>query len=156
MHVEWDPETDGEEKQVWQFDPNDVLRRDAQLIEKHFDGSYDQWVVALQMGKIDARAVLLWYMLKLIHPKLRFDDVPDFRVRQLTVQMGTKELEALLKRVTRMKLKDDEREAFNAQLLVDLEDALGREGNEGLAVRIVDGEVWYGEEQARQELPKAP
>ena len=67
MIVEWDPEN-GEDKQTWQFDPDDVLRKDAALIEKYYGESYEQWTAGLMIGKIEARAVLLWYMLKQVHP----------------------------------------------------------------------------------------
>lgn len=153
MHVTWDPETEGEEKQTWQFHPDDVLRKDAQLIEKHYgEQSFDQWIMGLQLGKIDARTVLLWYMLKLMHPKYRFEDVPDFRVRQLTVEMGTREIESLWKRARRMKLTDDQREAFEAQVVEDMRDAMAREGLEG-DVRIEDDELVMNGKQ-RKALPK--
>jgi hypothetical protein len=153
MYVEWDPEN-GEDTQVWQFDEGDVLRKDATLIEKNFGGSWDQWVAGLQIGQISARTVLLWYMLKLVHPTTRFEDVPDFRVRQLRVQMGVRELKKLGERAKRMKLDPEVRDAFLSQLEMDMKDAMEREG--------IDGEVVYGvpaiESSAPElvDLPKAP
>lgn len=156
MLVTWDPE-DGSDKQTWQFDPDEVLRKDATQIERHFGGSWDQWLAALQIGKIDARAVLLWYMLKLVHPKTRFDDVPDFRVRQLRVDQGVTELKRLYDRVKKMRLDPDVREAFESQFEADMREAMEREGFEGsfevvdgvLSIEAADGVV-YGE-----ALPKA-
>lgn len=151
MQVQWDPEN-GEDKQVWQFDPDDVLRKDAQLIEKHYGGSWDQWRAGLMTGQINARAVLLWYMMKLIHPKTRFEDLPDFRVRQLKTEMGTLELKDLWKRAQKMKLSPDVREAFEAQFEGDMADAMRREGIEG-EVEIVDGQLAI-EGQVAVDLPK--
>jgi hypothetical protein len=151
MQVEWDPEN-GEDKQVWQFDPDDVLRKDAMLIEKHYGGTWDQWRAGLMTGEINARTVLLWYMLLLIHPKIKFDDVPNFRVRQLKTEMGTLELKQLWKRAERMKMEPDTREAFNSQFEMDMADAMKREGVDG-DVEIIDGKLAI--EGVVADLPKA-
>jgi hypothetical protein len=135
MYVQWDPE-DGSEKQSWQFEPGDVGRKAAIQIEAHYDGSWDQWLQGLMLGKILARTVLLWYMLIQVHPKLRFDDVPDFRVRQLTVEMGSKEIHDLWTRAKRIKMSDDQREAFESQIVEDMRDALVREGKDANNVYI--------------------
>jgi hypothetical protein len=135
MHVEWDPES-GEDKQTWQFDSGDVTRKQATLIEKHYGGSYDQWLAGLMGGQIQARTVLLWYMLLQVHSNIKFEDIPDFRVRQLTVQMGVTELRDLWKKVQRMRLSADEREAFEAQFEEDMRDAMVREGRDPSGVRI--------------------
>ena len=151
MHVEWDPEVEGEQKQTWQFDPGDVTRKQATKIEEHFDGSYDQWTAGLMMGKVHARAVLLWHMLSQVHAKIKFEDVPDFRVRQLTVQMGSAEIHDLWKRAKRIKMTPDQREAFEAQIVEDMKDALGREGKEP--------DAWIEDDLLKTrvtlELPKA-
>lgn len=151
MHVEWDPEN-GEDRQTWQFDPEDVGRKEAQLIEKHYGGSYDQWRAGLMTGEINARAVLLWHMLTQVHPKLKFEDVPNFRVRQLTSEMGTSELKELWRRAERAKMAPDTREAFNDRWQMDMEDAMKREGLTG-EVAIVDGVL---ELEGVPDLPKAP
>ncbi len=127
MFVKWNPEN-GEPEQTFNFDSGEVMRKQAARIEKYYDGSFEQWVAGLMIGQIEARAVLLWHMLSQVHDKLRFEDVPDFRVRQLTVEMGVKELQDLLKRVKKMKLPDAQREAFNSQFESDLHDAMTREG----------------------------
>lgn len=152
MFVEWDPE-DGSDPQTWDFDPNDVLRKDAALIEKHYGGGgWDAWLQGLRIGEINARVVLLWYMLKLVHPKYRFEDVPDFRVRQLKVQMGVRELKELYERAKKTKLAPDVREAFESQFEIDMQEALDREGVEGEA-KIVDG-VLAIEGVEDEDLPK--
>lgn len=139
MQVEWDPEN-GEPKSTWEFNQGDVLGSDAKLVEKHYGGSWDQWVQGLRVGEFQARAVLLWYMMKLVNPKLKFADLPDFRVRQLTVQMGVSELKELFERAKRMKMSPDNWEAFEAAFEVDLRDAVEREGG-AVEAEVVDGKL---------------
>lgn len=149
MFVQWDPE-DGSDKQSWTFDPGDVTRKAATNIEKHFGGSWDQFLAGLQMGQIQARAVLLWHMLCHVHPKLKFEDVPDFRVRQLTVHMGVNELRDLWERAKKIKLTADQREAFEAQFENDMREAMEREGHEG-EFTIVEGSLAI---EGAEKLPK--
>ena len=152
MFVKWDPE-DGSEVQTWTFDPGDVGRKEGMLIEKHYGGSWDQFLAGLQMGQLAARAALLWYMMTLVHPKVKFEDIPNFRVRQLTVDMGVNELKDLWDRAKRIRLSPDQREAFEAQFEQDMRDALKREGREE------DGFTIDGDKLAIEGsvvLPKAP
>jgi hypothetical protein len=149
MFVQWDPE-DGSDKQTWTFDPGDVTRKAATTMEKHYGGSWDQFLAGLQMGQMQARAVLLWHMMSLVHPKVKFEDIPDFRVRQLTVDMGVNELKDLWERAKRIKLTPDQREAFEAQFESDMRDAMEREGHEG-EFSINDGRLAI---EGSVDLPK--
>ncbi len=150
MYVAWDPEN-GESKSEWQFDPGEVTRKNAMLIEKHYGQAWDRWLAGLMLGEISARAVLLWYMMHLEHPnKVRFDDIPDFRVRQLKTEMGSLELKDLWKRAERMKLDPDQRDAFENQFEYDMRDALIREGRDPNGFHI-DGKVL---ELEAGDLPK--
>jgi hypothetical protein len=151
MFVKWDPEN-GEDTQEWVFDSGDVTRKDAILIEKHYGGPYDMWLAALLAGQIQARAVMLWYMLYQVHDKLRFEDVPNFRVRQLTTQMGVSELKDLWKRALRAKLDTDQREAFEAQFEEDMRDALIREGLDPDDFKIDGKQLQIG---GSPDLPKS-
>lgn len=150
MFVQWDPE-DGSDKQEWVFDAGDVGRKDGELIEKHFGGSWDQFVAALMVGNLRARAVLLWYMMKQVHSAVKFEDIPDFRVRQLSVEMGVSELKDLWKRAQRIKLDADQREAFEAQFAEDMKDAMKREGLDPDGMHI-DGKTL--ELEGAPDLPK--
>lgn len=151
MFVEWDPE-DGADKQTWNFDSGDVKRKDATAIEKQYGGGgWDSWLQGLMTGQIEARAVLLWHMLRQVHPTLKFDDIPDFRVRQLTVHMGVQELKDLWKRVKRVRLSPEDREQFEDAFVGDMEEALLREGREP-DFDIVNGEIRF--KTADLELPK--
>jgi hypothetical protein len=133
MQVTWDPE-DGGEKRVWQFKEGDILRSDAELIEKHFGGEWEHFINGLRIKNAKARAVLLWYCLKTEMKeqghsvKLRFDDTPDFRMRQMVVEMDSDELRELYAQIGRTKMNEDTREAFDAAYQRDLQDAMIREG----------------------------
>lgn len=149
MQVMWDPEN-GEPVKQWDFDPDDVLFKDAQKIEKHYGAGWDQWLQGLQLGQMQARGVLLWYMLSLVHPSLQYKDVPQFRVRQLKVEMGVRELKALYERVKRMKLPEEDQERFELAFQADMADALKREGLDS-EFEIVDGQLQL---EGADELPK--
>lgn len=140
MFVTFDPE-DGSGKREWTFDPDDVLRSEATAVEKAYGASWEEWINALRIKNAKARTVLIWHLLKSDgHPKLRFDDVPDFRMRQVEVQMSSQELRDLYEQVARTKLDDDIREAVEAAFNRDFQDALIREGKavEGEVVRMAD------------------
>lgn len=140
MLVIWDPE-DGSDKQTWHFDPQDVPRKRATEIEKLYsEGGWDQWVVALQAGEIQARAILLWYMMTKVHPKLQFKDLPDFKVRQLKTEMTVAELKDLWKRIVRMKLPADKMADMETAFQVSLEDAAERE-DLSLDISFVEGQL---------------
>ncbi len=140
MEVRFNPE-DGSEPRTWTFDPDDVLRSEAALIEKHFGGPWEVWVNDLRVRNVKARTVLLWHLLSQDHPgKLKFEDTPDFRMRQLVVEMGSAELMEVYQQVSRTKMSEDLREQFEAAFQRDYQEALAREG------KAVEGEI--------VELPK--
>lgn len=134
MQVTFDPEN-GEPKQEWTFDPDDVLRSEATAIEKAYGEPWEAWVSSLQIRNAKARTVLLWHLIKQDHPRLKFDDTPDFRMRQLTVQMSSVELQTLYDQMARMKMNEDIRDAFEAAFQRDYQDALAREG------KAIEGEI---------------
>ncbi len=138
MEVRFDPE-DGSEPRVWTFDPEDMLRSEAAQVERHFGASWEEWLNALRIRNAKARNVLLWHLMQQDHKgKLRFEDTPDFRMRQLTVEMSSAELRVVYEQVARTKMSDDMREAFEAAFNRDYQEALVREGKavEGEIVRI--------------------
>jgi len=138
--VTWDPE-DGSEKQTWDFDPGDVKYSRIKQIEAHYGGTWDAWKIGLMAGEMKARGILLWYMMTQVHPKLSYRDLPDFRARQLTVDMGTRELLDLKKRVEKMRgLSDEQREQFDIQFEVDMREAMAKEGVDG-EIQTVDGQL---------------
>lgn len=151
MQVTWDPRN-GDPEQVWQFDSEeDVTSKRGMQIEQNYGGTYAEWTVGLQTGELKARTVLLWYMLSEVHPALKLDAVPEFRVAQLRVEMGVEELKKLWKRVTRMRLPADQREKFEMAFEMDMADALEREGYRRDGFEIINDQLQV---EAGQDLPK--
>jgi hypothetical protein len=142
MFVKYDPE-DGSDPQEWNFDPDDVLRSEATAVEKAYGASWEEWLNKLRVKEAKARTVLLWHLFKQAHPKLKFEDVPDFRMRQMTVEMSVKELRELFDQMSRTKMDENVREQFQAMFDRDIADAMQRETG------IYEGEVETG------NLPKA-
>ncbi len=64
--------------------------------------TWEQFVVDAKQGSITARKVALWLALTDTHPMTRFDDVPDFRAGELTLEYSKQEL-----RLMRESIKDD-------------------------------------------------
>lgn len=145
MYVRWDPEN-GEPPQEWTFDPEDVLRSEASAIEKAYGGkSYEQWLNSLRIKEASARNVLLWHLLSQSGPRrIKFEDTPDFRLRQMKVEMSSKELRELMDRTNRMKLSDDERDQLRQAFEIDIADAMQRETG------VYEGEI----SEEEPNLPK--
>lgn len=147
MFVIYDPE-DGNKPQEWEFDPEDVLRKEAQAIEKVYGQAWEAWLNGLRTREVKARTVLLWHLMRRDHPKLRFEDVPDFRMRQMRVELGVAELRALRDTLLKTKMSDDTREAVEAAMDRDITEAMEREATR---TGVYEGEV----EQEPPALPKA-
>lgn len=128
MHVTWDPE-DGGDKVILEFKPDDDLgSKEAEEIEKLFGSPIEQWINALRMKSAKARRLLLWWMLRQNHRKLMFKDVPDFKLRQMKVEMDVPELQELWKRLSQMKMDEDQMEQLRSAFEIDIRDAMEREG----------------------------
>lgn len=140
MFVEYDPE-DGTGKQTWTFDPDDVMQSDAEGIEKAYGQSWEVWLHGLRTREAKARRVLLWQMLREKHReaggriKLRYEDTPDFRMRQVVVHMSSDEMREM-DRQFRPTIKDEDVLAqYDAAFQRDLNEALDREG------KAISGEI---------------
>lgn len=128
MHVTWDSE-DGSDVVELEFKPdNDLLSKEAEEIEKLFGAPIEQWINELRMKSAKARRLLLWWMLRQNHRRLAFKDVPDFRLRQMKVEMDVEELRELWKRLSQTKMDEDKRDALRAAFELDIRDAMAREG----------------------------
>lgn len=136
MQVKWNQE-DGSEPITFEFDPEDVMSKEAEAIEKVYGEGWEQWLNGLRIKEVKARRVLLWWHLRQTHKALPFKDTPDFRMRQLKVEMNVKEIRELQDRMARTKMEDDVRERLNAAIEVDLRDAMAREG-------LVEGDIVEG------------
>lgn len=86
--------SDGDE-QKWNFYPRKVMDDKAEEIEGHFKGTYDEFHIAVVQGLTRARRVLLWHLMREIHPSLLFEDVPRFAREELEVQFELPELAEL-------------------------------------------------------------
>ena len=113
---------------IWDFDPDDVMAAQAELIEKRYGQPWDKWMNDLRQGSPKARRVLLWHLLRLTHHTLKYEDVPDFRMRELKVEMSYDELMKLRDRVQKMAEDDVDREKIMAALDVEITEAMVREG----------------------------
>jgi len=142
MFVTWKPE-DGSEDRTYDFDPDDLLTSEAKAIEKAFGGTWEEWLNGLRTGNAKARQILLWHLLRQEHRSLRLDDIPDFRMRQLKVEMSVRELRELLETVSKTKMDDRTREMAVSAIERDIVEAMERETG------VMSGEVVEGD-----RLPK--
>lgn len=109
---------------TYDFDPDNLRQSEAEMIEKRMGGemTVEQWRAAVLQGNSRARRVLLWHLMRTVHHALRYEDVPDFRVGELKVEMTLGELTALRDRVERSKV--DTRDAMLAALDGEIEQRL--------------------------------
>jgi hypothetical protein len=92
LYVTYQPK--GEEPQIWEFDPDDVLVDEQIAVEKRAGQRWDAWVADCKLGDGLARKVLLWHLSRRRHPGLRYEDTPNFRRADLLVEQSVAELEA--------------------------------------------------------------
>lgn len=115
MFVTYKPE--GNDPQIWEFDPNKVRASQAEMVEKRYGQPWDVFLRDLIKGSMLARRVLLWHLTRLSHHMLRFEDTPDFYAAELTVEYSREELQALRDEAEKSKaITDDERTAALAAL----------------------------------------
>jgi hypothetical protein len=127
MHITW--KHPGNPDKTWEFDPlTDVSASAAELIERRFGGTYDQWRNGVRAGSVKARRILLWHLLRAgNHHTLKYEDTPDFRVGDFTVEMNVKELTELRERLLKVKMDEDEREQTLTALDIEMTEAMERE-----------------------------
>lgn len=128
MFITYQPE-DGD-KQTWDFDPDRVRQGAAELIEKRFGTGFEEWKQGVLVGNSKARRVLLWHLIRQTHHTLRYEDTPDFMMRELLVEQSVAEVAEMRDRVLKAKMSDELREQVLTGLDLQLADALAREGVE--------------------------
>lgn len=140
MFVTWDPE-DGSTPRVWEFKEDDVLKSEAIAIEKAMGGpqaSYEMWFAQMRSGNMKARGILLWHLMRQEHRGLKYEDTPDFRKRQLKVEMSVVELRELKAQMGSTKMDEATKEMFDAQFDRDIRAAMERETG------VVEGDITDG------------
>lgn len=130
MYVTYQPE--GGEKQQWRFDPKRVRASKAEMIEKRYGSSWGQWQAAVQQQYMKARRVLLWHLLTLEHPAMRFEDTPDFMDSEFLVEYELHELRDLREKVSKASMPEDQKESIFAQLDAEITEAIEREEAKGV------------------------
>lgn len=90
MFVTLSPE--GEDPQVWEFDPRKVRASQAEMVERRYGKQWDVFLADLMQGSIIARRVLLWHLIRGTHHTLKYEDTPDFYAGELTVEFSRAEL----------------------------------------------------------------
>src|SRR5882757_2249763 len=96
MYVVYAPENPADgDRHEWSFSPGRVRADEAELLEKEFGGTWDEFQAGVQQGSMKARRVMLWHLLRLTHPGMNFRDVPNFISDELTVEYSVKELTKL-------------------------------------------------------------
>jgi len=123
MKVTYAP--DGSEPQEWTWDPGDVRQSEAEAIQKRFGGTWDDFAAGIRSGDAKARRILLWHFQRQQHPQLRYEDTPDFRMRELRVEYDLDELIQIRDRVLKADLSSDERDAVLAGVEYEISERIG-------------------------------
>jgi hypothetical protein len=125
MIVIYRPE-DGEE-QRWVFDPRRVRASRAEMIERRADENWDVWLQSVQSGNMRARRVLLWHLMSMPHPTMRYEDTPDFYAGELEIQHSVAELTEYRDRVVKAGLPEVQTAQLLAVMDAELAEARERE-----------------------------
>ncbi|MDM4722747.1 hypothetical protein QTQ03_25275 [Micromonospora sp. WMMA1363] len=130
MWVTYRPEDQPDEaEQRWEFNSERVRTSEAEIIEKRYGANWDTWRNDVRSGSAKARRVLLWHLLRREHPRLRYEDTPDFLMAELLVEHSVAELLELRDRLAKAKVDDESmREQMAAALDIEITDAMAREG----------------------------
>jgi hypothetical protein len=115
-----DPAKSGDPFRV-EYDATRVLGSHAEMIERRFGGTWEQFNIAVVRGGMKARRLLLWYFRMREHAGYRLEDLPDFYAGELEVSFSVAELTGMRESAVKAPLDDeDERE----QLLMGLDVAI--------------------------------
>lgn len=90
MIVTYSPE-DGEPAR-YPFDPRKVRAREAIEVEQRYGAPWRTFLQDVEAGSMRARRVLLWFVQRREHPRLRLDDVPDFAADEVSIDLSAADL----------------------------------------------------------------
>lgn len=90
--------TGGDAPQRFLFDPDEVDVEEAERIEQALGSNWDSLLMSLMSPSARLRRVLLWHLLRQANPDypLRFEETPKFKMGQLTIELGTREIDHLV------------------------------------------------------------
>lgn len=98
MLVTYNPE-DGD-SHTWEFNMNRVRQSEGEQIEKHYGGSYMEFVMGAMQQNTKALRVLLWYLMtRNGHPTMAYRDTPDFYFGEVSTRLTRVDIEALRRTV---------------------------------------------------------
>ncbi len=128
MRLTYKPE--GHPEQSWFFRPGKLPRSVARQLQTVYGKPWDVFVVEIQQGNIDARAVALWHCMRTDHPILKFDDLPDFLAEEVELEYEADELREMLAqaKANAAAIPADQREVALNRLASQLAEAEERDG----------------------------
>lgn len=158
MLVEYTP--DGQtEPTTWTYTRNKVMSKRGEMIERVYGDTFERWNVALVQGSARARRVLLWHLIGMEHPRLKYADLDDYRTDQLVLRFDSSELKGMRDNVgSDKKMSEDERDAMTGYLHAEYVAAMRRElgAEESDASEFTDEELEALVEASAASSGKAP
>ncbi|MGI5293273.1 hypothetical protein ACQEVF_59550 [Nonomuraea polychroma] len=134
MIVTYRPE-DGNEPQTWEFDPRKIRASRAEMIEKRAGENWETWLMQVQQGNMRARRVLLWHLMSIPHPGMRYEDTPDFYAGELEVQHTAAELGEMKDRILKAGLPEDQ--VAQVLMVIDMEMAQAPDADKTITGKVL-------------------
>lgn len=115
---------------LYEFRPERTDYNRARVAEKLYSKAcgerrtWEQFVAEAKSGSIAARKIALWLAMTDKHPMLRFDDVPDFKVGELTMEYSKQELRVIRAGIAASEnLLDNDKASYLAGLELEIAEA---------------------------------
>lgn len=101
MKFTYSPEN-GEHRE-WTVNLDRILSSDSIAIEELFKGTKTDFDMAVLQGSTFARKIMLWYLLRQEHAKLRLADVPPFYSGEIEVELDADDLRSQRRKIAKIK-----------------------------------------------------
>lgn len=118
------------EDTLYEFRPERTLGSRARIVEKLYTKlcgerrTWEQFVADAKSGSIAARQIALWLAQTEVHPTLRFEDMPDYRVGELGMEYSKQELRQAKAAIEANRdLVESEKAAMLAGIDAEIDDA---------------------------------
>lgn len=131
MRVTYSPEAG--EAQSWDYVPNKVRQSDAEMIEKRAGMEWDEFNKALLAGAARPRKVLLWHLMRRTHPVLRWEDVPDFFMSEVQIELSAEELGRVRQAAEKADMEPDAKSALLKAIDEQLAEVAGDDAGKALS-----------------------